>query len=344
MRSEVRLILLASRLSLNATEARELRALVQAGVDWPAVLALAIPHGVLPLVARTLESNAADLLPASLAGQMSSYAERIRSRNEKAAAQLAEVLQAFAGLDIAAAPFKGAALQVAVYGGLPLREFADIDVMIRRVDVPRAVDAMRARGYALKQSQQARIQSVVRKGDALEFSRDGSLTVDLHSRFSNSSFDFDFDPDDLWQELRTVHGGLTIPCYGPETTLLILCAHQARHRWRRLNWICDIAALIQTNRGMDWGSALERAREFRCERIVLATVGLAETLLDPGLPDVVRSRLLEDRGACALAERLAPGILDGPRKTRWLYVRMREGNSIAGCGRYIASKLRFRLA
>jgi hypothetical protein len=340
MTPEARLVLLASRLAPNAAAMGELRELINAGVDWPAVLTLAIPHGTLPLMAR----SAGDLVSPSLARQMSSYAYRIKARSEHAETQLLELLQIFAPRKITVVPFKGAVLQAAVYAGLPLREFADIDLMVKRADVPQAAEAMQASGYTLANNQRA-IPDLMRQGDALEFTRDHSLPVDLHWCFSNRGFDFNLNPDALWQELQPVQiGGTSVPCYSPETTLLILCAHQAKHRWRRLNWICDIAAFTQTHYSIDWGNALKRARDVRCERLVLATLGLAETLLGAALPDAVHARLAEDPGARALIDRLAPDILGGSHKTRGLYISMREGNRVAACGHYLASKLRFRLA
>ncbi len=48
---------------------------------------------------------------------------------------------------IAAIPYKGPALAASVYGDLALRQFADLDIMVRNEDVLRARDVMASLGY-----------------------------------------------------------------------------------------------------------------------------------------------------------------------------------------------------
>jgi hypothetical protein len=307
------------------------------------VLELAIPHGTLPLMARNLRETET---PAHLLRQMALCANGIRTRSAKARKELGETLSKLRRRGVEAIPFKGLTLECTVYGGEALREFADIDLMVRPVQVGTAMEALQSLGYRLAARQHRRgLRLWLRRGDALEFVSEGRITIDLHWRFSNKSFDFHIDPESLRGDLETMRiGELQVSVYGPGSTLLILCGHQAKHRWRRLNWLCDIAALVETRGQMDWSGALQKAREAECERMVLATLELTRILLDVTLPGVVVDRLEQERRARRLAQRLAPGILDSPPRRRRLYLEMRDGNPIMVAGRYLASKLRHRLA
>ena len=93
MTREARIVLTASRTALDTNAAGELRSLLAAPIAWPALLALAIPHGVLPLIFGNLNALAPDLTPPSLLTQLGSYAERMRLRNESASAELAAILE-----------------------------------------------------------------------------------------------------------------------------------------------------------------------------------------------------------------------------------------------------------
>lgn len=344
---EAQIILTGSRVGLEAGEAQELRELLEGPVDWAALLTLAIPHGVLPLIFRNLSAAASDRVPASLLGQLGSHAERIRERNERALAELARILQKLRGAGIEAIPYKGPVLQQTVYGELALREFADLDLMVPREQAIAAAEILQANGYRLAERQrQGGLRTLLRNGDEAEFNRDGCMTVDLHWRFSNVAFDFPLDPNTLRCELESVDiAGCPARTYQPEITLLILCAHQANHRWRRLNWLCDVDALLGS-RGdaIAWPAILKKARELRCERILLTTLCLTESLLGAQLPDPVGERLCDDPATRRLADSVAPMILEGHGRRRWLYVQMREGDRLTVCGRYIASKLRWYLA
>lgn len=337
---ETRLVLTASRVRLDAAAIRELDNLVREPTDWPRVLQLAIPHGTLPLMARNLRTFAGDSLPPGLLPQLEKYADRIRARNERAPGELIGILDQLGRSGVDAVPFKGPILQATYYAGEPVREFADMDLMVRPEDVARSIEVLQLMGYHTDRPHLARrLDSFLRKGDAIEFRREGRIAVDLHWRFSSAGFDFRLSPDVARRSLRTAAlGGHQVSVYDARTTLMILCAHQAKHRWRRLNWLCDIAALIESCRDLDWSGALDDARENGCERIVLTTVALTGLLLGANLPAAVIGRLEQEPEARRLAENLAGRMFDSKQPPRWLYIQMREGNRFGVAGRYLKSK------
>jgi hypothetical protein len=100
------------------------------------------------------------------------------------------------------------------------------------------------------------------------------------------------------------------------------------------------------NRGAEipWPSVFEQARLVRCLRILRVTLCLAESLLAAPLPGDVQDQLKDDPISRVLAEQLARAILTRRQPSRWLYLRMREGNRASVYGRYVASKLRWYLA
>jgi hypothetical protein len=343
---EESLVRMASRVNPDAQAVAELRKQLGRSVDWPAVLKLAIPHGTLPLIARNLRCFAADQVPENLLRQTGVYAERIQLRYEQAKQELVEILRALRRWNIGAVPFKGPILDATLYRGAGVREFADMDLMVRRDELSRGVQALESRGYRLKARQQGRLGILSRKGDGLEFEREGRISVDLHWRFAPRGFDFRLDPESLRTDLQKLRiEEFDVPVYDPQGTLLILCGHQAKHRWRRLNWLCDMEAFLDTYYGqMDWSTTLQRARDTGCERIVLITLELTAILLGVLLPDMILARMEQEREARRLAQRLAPALLTSPSNARLLYLQMREGNPILVAGRYVASKVRQRLA
>src|SRR5260370_38643204 len=82
-------------------------------------------------------------LPASLA---ESFQDNTRN-SVQLTAELFRLLDLFAREGIQVLPFKGPTLAMAAYGNLALRQFTDLDLLIRKEDVLRARGILLENGY-----------------------------------------------------------------------------------------------------------------------------------------------------------------------------------------------------
>src|SRR3989441_7310819 len=104
-----------------------------------------------------------------------------------------------------------------------------------------------------------------------------------------------------------------------EDLMLVLCAHGTKHRWERLEWICDVAELLRSTPGLDLDGGLERARDLGVHRMVLLALRLARDLLDAPLPDTVARRAQADGGVARLAAQVQSALFrhtPGPPRDR----------------------------
>ena len=190
-------------------------------------------------------------------------------------------------MGIEAVPYKGPVLAACMYGNLALRQFVDLDIIVRRRDVFRASDVLQSVGYRpnfpLTRAQEA---GYLRSRYAVELERDdGYFAVELHWEVAPRYFAFPLDTERLWARLDQVSMyDTTVRTLAPEDLLLMLCAHGAKHLWEKLGWICDIAELVRTHRGMDWDRVAAQARELRSERILGLGLLLASDLLGADVP------------------------------------------------------------
>jgi hypothetical protein len=147
-------------------------------------------------------------------------------------------------------PYKGPVLATSVYGNLALRQFVDLDLMIHRHDVLEAKEVLASLGYR-PQYQLTRAQEAALLASQCEYAfthEDGESTVELRWEITEH-FSFPLDTERLWERLEQVPlGGDNVPTLSPEDTLLILCAHGAKHLWERLGWICDVAELVHNHK------------------------------------------------------------------------------------------------
>jgi hypothetical protein len=88
--------------------------------------------------------------------------------------------------------------------------------------------------------------------------------------------------------------------------MLVLCVHAAKHGWKQLSWLCDIAQLARS-RALDWQALLAQAERLGIERIVSVTFLLAQKLLGAAVPPPFD--LERDARAEALALRILQQIV-----------------------------------
>ena len=97
----------------------------------------------------------------------------------------------------------------------------------------------------------------------------------------------------------------------------MLCVHSAKHEWTLLQWICDVASLLDSHPALDLATILANARARGLERMLLLGLGLAQQTFGTVFPSPVQQRLNSDAGAAALVEALAgrlftPGLEASP--------------------------------
>ena len=275
------LILSCLRTRLGITEANTLRERIAAAAGCAAFPHIARRHGVLPLVHAALESACPDLVPDGVLREMRIFCAANARRNEELAGELLRVLGLFEAHAVRAVPFKGPLLAQMLYGSAALRQIQDLDIVVPPDEAREAVAVLLSAGYQRQEPAGSHEhRSIFDSGKDLLFVRpDRAICVELHWRFSEDGFNLALDSGELWRRLEsTQFQGVSVRCLPPEDLLLLLCVHGARHQWRLLKWISDIAALVRQDH-LDWALVSDRARSLHIERIVRTGLLLAEELL-----------------------------------------------------------------
>ena len=299
--SEVQVLLCCAQTCYNPASAEQLPHLLRLDFNWDSLIRLAVRHRVLPLLYRSVQIIGADLVPPPIWAELQHHFHANAQRNLLLAGTLLRLLGLLTRHDIPAIPYKGPVLAMAAYGNLALRQFGDLDILVRQQDVERAKDLLLAQGY--RWWEQRPITLLPRQRKVYELiSADGQVLVELHWAITSSTFYVPLDPACLWERLETVVLlDLPVRTLTPEHLLLILCVHGAKHHWHRLAWICDIAALLHVSTQMNWGYLLAQADRLGCRRMLLLGVLLAQTLLGTPLPGPLQDRLCADMVIPSLA-------------------------------------------
>jgi hypothetical protein len=259
--------------------------------------------------------------------------------------ELLKVLEFLEKDSIRAIPFKGPTLAMRAYGDVGLRQFADLDVLVHKRDIPRLRKLLISRGFkptpALNRAQQA---ALLRFDCAYNFDSGRGVVLDVHWGFVERHSTFAFDPRPFWDRLEPVTiGDKELLTLSKEDLILVLCLHGFTHLWERLGWICDIASLIDQQNNIDWRLVLENANKLGLRRILLLGLMLAGDLLDATIPaemrqaaeaDAVVKKLAHQVQEQLFAERRAPpGLFAGAILN--LRMRERKRDRIGSCLRLI---------
>ncbi len=221
------------------------------GFDWEAWLQAAESESVAPLLHRILHGR--ESLPPHVAEHLRTAYQRSAVRNLLAFRDLAGLLAGFERDRIPAIVLKGAALAETVYGDIAVRPMADLDLLVARGDMGRAVLLMEGLGYRT-------IGLETHPGSAIEYENEVALArpggagtmVELHwSLLDSPHHQRRMAMDWFWASAERPHPpspllrGEGLRVLGPEALLLHLCAHLAlHHRGEGLLWLHDIAEVL----------------------------------------------------------------------------------------------------
>jgi hypothetical protein len=313
---EYELLLACARSRMDERHALVIQKLSRSELDWESLLALGRRHSVFPLLYRQLSAAAPQAVPAEALHRLKALYQGNAARNMFLMGELERVLHSLAADGVTAIPYKGPLLAIAGYGDLSLRRFVDLDVIVRRDDVERAIATLTDLGYraepAVSPSQQA---FLIRTQHDLAFKRDeGRLIVELHWEVAPELFAKGMAAENLWERAKSRPAGARseVLTLAPEDVLLALCVHGSKHLWERLAWVCDIAEWLAAHPGLQWPEVLARAERTGQQRMLFVGLHLAADLLDAPLPEAVATAIDADPAIVRLAEQAKQVIFGDP--------------------------------
>ncbi len=242
-----------------------------------ALLAACDYHQVTPLVFRRLQNLAQPAVLPDVMDRLRARFYQISAYNHFLAAKLIELATEFDSQQIPVLALKGPATAMAAYDDLSMRQYEDIDLLIRAEDITRAVGVMLGRGFVPVEDHARRPTEPSLYHEITLDAPDKSYSVDLHWQLA-PPYARAFGPDiaTLWRRteaLQLPHGTVHVLCR--EDLFLVLCQHGARHRWWQLKWLFDVAELFRCLTALDW---VQIEEVLRSRPMTAASTGLAVLL------------------------------------------------------------------
>ncbi len=335
MKPEARLLLLCARTTLDPAARECLQDLCRSGLDWATVEILAVRHGLCPLLHRHLGALEPGAVPRAVQASLWVRHEALCRRNRLMTRELVEIVDILEGAQIRVAPYKGPTLAVAAYGDPALREFGDLDLLVRSQDVLRVRDLLHERGYRSEYTLAPALEEALvssRRHYELPLRDPGRrLLVELHWRADPDVEAVPLGDERWWSELGHIElDGASVPMLKVDDLMLILCLHGTKHSWASLGWLVDVAELSRRASRIDWAAIAGTARRLGVERKLGVAVILARELLGVSFPPealravddrVVRRVAAEIRASLFEREHRAPTVA----QIVWRNVQLQNG-------------------
>jgi hypothetical protein len=304
---EKELLICCARTRVSAGIAQRIRELTAGPLDWDYVLYEAEENSITPLLARHLAELAPAALPPATAELLKKTCRANTVRNLYLTAELIHLFDLFGEKGIEAASYKGPALASQAYGDIALREFEDVDVVLRQRDLPGAHEVIVGMGYKPKfdwiLSPGASAALVPGEYNYRDIER--RAMIELHTEVTLRHYPVRPDLDKFFRNTVQINvAGRDIPTFAPEYLLPMLCIHGSKDFWERFSWMADVSELIQASPTLDWAKVLTIAESLHATRILYLGLALAQTVLGAPLPAQVAETVQSDHVAQALTQEI----------------------------------------
>jgi hypothetical protein len=294
---EYQLLLLCARTSFSNTDLEQIALHTHNHIDWDEFILIARLHGLAPLVFRALSRSELTAVPQDALSRLKQLHEAFRVRNLLLRNELLELVDTLAKGGVQAVPYKGPVLAEAIYGDIALRQFVDLDLLIRPTDALRARRILLLNGYDPLEDITPRNEKLYAAFHCgFSFKSKLQSVIEINWRIAPRYWRFPEISETMWSRLEHLPiASKEVPWFTAEDLLLILCMHGCKHKWDQLKWIVDIAELLRSNHTLNWDQLQQEAQHKSILRILNMGLILAHTLLDAQLPQRILDVLNKDK-------------------------------------------------
>ncbi len=278
------------------------------GVDWERLVRQAQDHGLVPLVFRRLSTE----MDASRSPGLEALRQQDKSNAHRTlwlTLELLSINRHFQTRGLEVLPYKGPVLAEALYGNVAMRQFSDLDLLIRSGDLAAIKEALAELGYEPGlRLEKAAERDYLKSG--YEYTFDGARgrnLLEIKWQILPRFYAVGFDVNEFFERASVITiEGQRLRTLCDQDLMLVLCVHAAKHAWKQISWLCDIVQLARS-RALDWAALQAQAESLGITRIVAVTFLLAHKLLGAALP--AELEIEKHEAAETLAQRIVPLIV-----------------------------------
>jgi hypothetical protein len=262
--------------------------------DWLMTMETANQQRMLPILYHTLKDFLPDLyLPFDIAEKMRSAYHGSAVINLKLYKQLLKIVDLFDKRGIEVILLKGAHLAEAVYVNIALRPMSDIDLLVKKNDLPEVHKILLAADYGFKNE-----KPLSDSKHLAPYVKQDEVSLEVHFHITNPPYSNRISLDDLWKRSRVEKFENTrVRVLSPEDLLIHLCLHAGIQHGFEMGLITcyDIVYTLEKyNNDFNWDSFWNRSEALGIDRSIHLFAELIDKLLGIPLPEQFTQKKLHN--------------------------------------------------
>jgi hypothetical protein len=290
---EARLILLCAGGKKGDALFSALEECLNGPFDWDRLLRLSRFHQQHAALFHRLSTHFRDRIPPDTLPILRQEFVSNQWHNLNLIKALHQILCRFSEQSIPCISFKGPLWAQSLYENIALRWIADLDLMIRQEDIPKAKELLLKLGYNPDpvmdpETEKAHIETHWEYG----FRHSSQpVRVELHWRFMPThSAIYDSWSNDLWNRTVAVSLGQNqFQTLSPEDSFLYMVLHGGeKHQWAYMRFLTDFVRVAGGAWSLDWDLLTTRVREIHAIPALSVAFHLCETLFGIETPSEIK--------------------------------------------------------
>ncbi len=333
---ELRFLITCCQTNQTKEDINSIRSYLSLITNYQSLITAATQHGILPLVYKTIK-DVSQLDSSSLNAQRLTLLElypkgtssafcltansdtpvakaqvgcnaflselkplymSIVQRNMLMTSELIKIMHLLRENNIEALAFKGPTLSQMAYGDITLRQFGDLDILIKKRTRSQMMDLLLKEHYIpeidLKEGTKETFFNSV---NVIAFYNESTgIRIEVHWELLSRNYAIDWEEKKLWDtQEHTRINHKEIPVLVLEQQLLYLSAHGAKHLFERLEWICDIDRSIRVDPNINWQHLLNEAEKLGIKRMLYLGLELSRKFFGLDLPEMIKKNIAQDK-------------------------------------------------
>ena len=291
LKPEDQLILLCIKIAPTPVELEQINALIPQVQDWVYLVTTIIDRGIGPLLFKKLPLLAnSSLIPENVSTNLRQAYYKTFSRSTLLYEHFRKIVLEFTSQDIPVIGLKGIYLSELLYQDIGLRQFSDIDLLVKAEDGEKCLGILEGMGYIQHETHKIS-EFVESQFDLVHYPALvlNGVSVEIHIRLHQNTESYSILIPELWNNSVPVTvNGVQISTLAINDLLVYLCLHLDKHfRSGHIQFTCfnDITNLLEKySETIDWNHFIKTCKLYKCEEIVFKYFVLVNTYMNAFLP------------------------------------------------------------
>ena len=197
--------------------------------------------------------------------------------------------------------FKGSLLSLELYNDIGFRNFKDIDLLVSKKDVEKAVKLITDLNYSIIEpkiklsEKQKKVNYSISHHYHLRHNIN-PIEVELHWNLTNPKSYFSVPTNELINNKRNLDfQNQVLPYISSSENIVFLAAHGAIHQWYRLFWLKDFSELLLKTSSEEINNAWELAKKLKLKKCLTQACILSQLIYKTDLPAFIKSKKINHK-------------------------------------------------